>query len=114
MSRRRQVLAAVALAALVVIVARVVPGAAAHRTDIRTAAQDVAACVLSKQRPGESGLRTVGHLAGCVLADDEVRGEAGDLAVTAGLLVCVGVGSWSLVRGHRVRQGPGSSRGSRV
>jgi hypothetical protein len=91
------VLAVLTAVALGILVAKTIPAAAEHRSQIHTAGYDVATCTLRAEEHGHTRTQTLAHLADCVQDNHQIRTEAGDITLTIFSLALVGVGGWQLL-----------------
>jgi hypothetical protein len=91
------VLTALTAVALVILVAKTIPAATAHRGQIHAAGYHVATCSAQAERHDDSRIQTLAHIADCLQDNHQIRSEAGDITLTIFSLALVGAGGWRLI-----------------
>jgi hypothetical protein len=91
------VLAALTAVALGILIAKTIPAAADHRGQIHATGYHVATCTIQAERPDDSRIQTLAHLADCLQDNHQIRTEAGDITLTTFSLAFLGAGGWQLL-----------------
>jgi hypothetical protein len=91
------VLAALTAVALGILIAKTIPAATEHRGQIHATSYHVATCTIQAERPDDSRIQTLAHLADCLQDNHQIRTEAGDITLTTFSLAFLGAGGWQLL-----------------